>query len=977
MAAHGTTTTDKSIKALPARLRGVVLKWLDRAMDQALALPDRQQDLDTLFRLVASSDFAARVLLRERDWFESALGTGLLSAPPAADAVRECSNSVLSAGDDTDLIKSQLRRFRNRQLVHILWRSIGGAGLQESLATLSDLADGLIRIADKASGRLLAPRFGQARNTAGQPIPFVVLAMGKLGGKELNFSSDVDLVFLYREEGKTDGSRSLSTHEYFTRRCRQLVALLDEATRDGFVYRVDTRLRPFGASGPPVGSFASLESYLVQHGRGWERYAYMKSRVVSPHDDAATRRELLQDIIEPFVYRKYLDYGVFDSLRDMKSLIATEVRKRELASNIKLGPGGIREIEFIAQSLQLVRGGGDAALRTPELRTALPALANRKGLSQATVDELFDAYGVLRSVENALQAIQDRQTHELPTDDLDRERLALALNYHSWQALTKDVDTRRQKVTEHFDNLLFSADLDASRSGLASELSTLWDSGASADHWHDLLQKNGYREADLLADTIVKFASASVHRRTDATAQRRLARFMPLVLLLLQDRQSPGPLLERILNIVAQILRRSAYLSLLIENPAVLQRLIRLCEQSIFLAREIARYPILLDELLDPRVLSAAITAAGMHEDLEERMRRVDAQDSEHKIEILAQFQRANLFRVAVADHSGNLQIMKVSDKLTELAEIVVARALEIAWQDLARKHGEPAYTTAAGRRKAGFGIIAYGKFGGIELSYRSDLDLVFLHDSAGLKRETDGAKPLENSMFFGRLVRRLTHFLTTQTGSGALYEVDTRLRPSGRSGLLVSTLEGFERYQEENAWTWEHQALLRSRPVAGSAIVAREFERIRSDTLRNRVRRDTLRDDVLSMRARMRKELDKSDAVLFDLKQGAGGIGDVEFLVQYLVLWNAAAHPAVIHYPDNIRQLGTLGAANCLPHADVIELQEVYKSYRLCLHRLALDDKPPLVASDRFLAERHTVTRIWARELDAPPGPDAPGGDP
>ncbi|HSS64046.1 MAG TPA: bifunctional glutamine synthetase adenylyltransferase/deadenyltransferase, partial [Gammaproteobacteria bacterium] len=311
-----------------------------------------------------------------------------------------------------------------------------------------------------------------------------------------------------------------------------------------------------------------------------------------------------------------------------------------------------------------------------------------------------------------------------------------------------------------------------------------------------------------------------------------------------------------------------------------------------------------------------------------------------------------------------NLPIMKVSDRLTDLAEIVLECALAIAWRDLVRKHGVPTCTTLEGRRRAGFGVIAYGKLGGMELSYRSDLDLVFLHDSSGSKQQTDGDSPLENSMFFGRLVRRLTHFLTTQTASGALYEIDMRLRPSGRSGLLVSTVGGFERYQEENAWTWEHQALLRSRPVAGSPIIAREFERIRSETLRCRVRRDTLREDVLSMRAKMRKELDKSTATHFDLKQGAGGIGDIEFLVQYLVLRNAAEHPAVIHYPDNIRQLGTLGAAGCLADHDVVELQEIYKAYRLCLHRLALDEQPPLVSDDRFRAERENVSRVWEREF-------------
>ena len=965
MTATEKMTMQKAIAELPAELQEVVSKWTDRLHEQGADLPVQEHDLQVLLNLVATSDFAARVLLREYEWLQSALSTGELSGPPRQATMRKFVEDLDAAGADTVVIKSRLRRFRNQALLHILWRTIEGSGnLQESLASLSNLADGLIGAAVACAGHLLSPRFGQARNEDGLEIPLVVLAMGKLGGHELNFSSDIDLVFLYREEGETDGPRVLSAHEYFTRRTRQIVALLDEVTADGFVYRVDTRLRPFGESGPPVTSFMSLESYLLQHGRGWERYAYIKARVVWPTGDQATVGELMNDIIDPFVYRRYLDYGVFESLRDMKALISAEVQKRELASNIKLGPGGIREIEFIVQSLQLVRGGGDAALRNPELQEVLPSLANGKGLASSTVSGLLDAYVSLRRLENAMQAIHDRQTHDLPQDAIDQSRLVLALNYVSWQALLEDLDTQRQQVSKYFDDLLFSADDKAAQPDLVRALTTLWDTGAATEQWQIVLHDNEYREAELLAATIARFATASIQRQIDATAQRRLGRFMPLLMLQLQDRQDPNLVLERILKIIGQILRRSAYVSLLIENPAVLGRLVGLCGNSAYLAQEIARYPLLLDELLDPRLYSATITAANMREDLDQRTKSIDSADSERQIETLGQFQRANLFRIAVADHSGNLPIMKVSDWLTELAEIVLNRALDIAWADLVKKHGVPTFSMARGEHRAGFGVIAYGKLGGMELSYRSDLDLVFLHDSRGSKQETDGDVPLDNSIFFGRLVRRLTHFLTAQTASGALYEVDTRLRPSGRSGLLVSSVEGFERYQEDNAWTWEHQALLRSRPVAGSPVIAREFERIRSETLRHRVRSKQLLEDVKSMRAKMRKQLDQSNTQQFDLKEGAGGIGDIEFLVQYLVLLNASKHPAVIHYPDNIRQLGTLAAAGCMAEFDVARLQEIYKTYRLRLHRLALDEQAPLVGSKEFAEEREFVMQVWEREL-------------
>jgi len=969
MTAAANKTALEVIAKLPPELRAIVTLWTERFGERDTAAGDwlKQQgaDLEVVLRLVATSDFAARVMVREASWVLASLADRDFSVAPPLAAIRQFVDELVLATADEDEIKSRLRRFRNRQMIHILWRSIeGAANLEESLRSLSDLADGLIQASVMCSRSLLSSRFGEAKNAAGDVIPIVVVAMGKLGGRELNFSSDIDLIFLYREDGETDGPRTLSAHEYFTRRARKIVSLLDEVTADGFVYRVDTRLRPFGDSGPPVTSFASLESYLLQHGRGWERYAYIKARVVEPLGDEIILRELTGEIIGPFVYRRYLDFGVFESLRDMKALISAEVEKRELASNIKLGPGGIREIEFIAQSLQLVRGGGDVQLRRPELQRVLPLLADGKGLAFSAVAALLEAYEFLRKLENAIQAIHDRQSHELPRDPVDQQRLILALNFSSWQALLDDLDAHRREVSRHFEALFFGADDDSAQPGLVRVLAALWDTGATEDQWQTALLENDFKEAELLARTIRDFATSAVQRQGDATAQRRLSRFIPLLMLLLKDRRTPNIVLERVLNVIGQIVRRSAYISLLNENPAVLGRLVGLCENSTFLAQEIATYPLLLDELLDPRMHLAAITAADMREDLAVRSQRHLSSDSERQIEVLGEFQRASLFRIAVADHSGNLPVMKVSDRLTELAEVVLNRALEIAWGDLVEKHGMPAFSTADGDRTAGFAVIAYGKLGGMELSYRSDLDLVFLHDSAGATQETNGEHPLDNSLFFSRLVKRLIHFLTTQTASGALYDVDTRLRPSGRSGLLVSSVEGFERYQEDHAWTWEHQALLRSRPVAGSGAIAREFERIRAATLRHRVHREQLLDDVLSMRAKMRKQLDQSDARHFDLKQGAGGIGDLEFMVQFLVLKNAREQPAVIHYPDNIRQLGTLAATGCLPETDVLRLQEIYKAYRLCLHRLAIDEQPPRISSEEFRGEREFVIQIWEREL-------------
>ena len=921
-----------------------------------------------LARLLACSDYAAGAILRQWPWFRDAIEAGRFEQAPEA-------GFELPAGiHDEASARRSLRRYRHRQLLHILWREFEPrASLRETLTSLSVLADELLIAARSEAEASLAERFGVPVDDSGRPIQLLILAMGKLGGYELNFSSDIDIVFLYPEEGETNGPRALSAQEYFTRLVRRTVSLLDDVTEDGFVYRVDTRLRPFGESGPPVVSFASLESYLLQHGRSWERYAYVKARVVDEANISDAAAELMHNVIEPFVYRRYLDYGVFESLRDMQALIAAEVKKRELAANIKLGPGGIREIEFIVQSLQLVRGGSNIKLRCRELGFALQELDRSHALSANCVTELKTAYHFLRRLENMIQAIRDQQTHDVPADSLDRARISLAMQSDSWDSLAADLSAHRANVSRRFREVAFRAAEDEEeeedKESVRSEMRirALWDAAAGEERWSDLFREEGFAGAEKIAAELVVFARSAPVRKISKSAQKRLKEVIPILLMLLRERQSADVVLRRVLNIIARILRRSAYIALLNENHAALQRLVNLCEQSAFLADEIGRFPLLLDEMLDPRLFTSVVSGEDMRSDIEARLLRVAGSESERKIEMLGQFQRATLFRIAVVDFSGALPIMKVSDALTELAELVLAQALDIAWQDLVQKHGEPWFVVDGVSRRAGFGVIAYGKLGGMELSYGSDLDLVFLHDSAGSRQQTNGDNPLENSMFFARLVRRLVHFLTTQTSSGVLYEVDTRLRPSGRSGLLVSSVEGFERYQLENAWTWEHQALLRSRPVAGSVSVCREFERVRTGILRKHVDQETLVEDVRSMRSRMRGQLDKSTEELFDLKQGLGGIADLEFLVQYLVLKNASGNPAVIHYRDNIRQLGTLAAASCLASADVSQLQDIYRSYRARLHKLALDARPPLIPDEDFAGQRQFVAGLWQREIASP----------
>jgi glutamate-ammonia-ligase adenylyltransferase len=956
-----------ALQDLPEELREGVLRFLERMAESNPGFAASSDLPGSLLRLAAVSEFAANTAVREADWLLAG-GTANCALPDRRE-LEEFAAGIAVSEADADDVKRQLRQFRNRYMFQVAWAASAGVSrVEEELDALSALADFLLAAAAGYVAARMRERFGAVRDARGEEVPIVILGMGKLGGYELNFSSDIDIVFLYPGGGDSDGERELSAAEYFTRMSRQIVGLLDEVTSDGFVFRIDTRLRPFGDSGPPVVSFAALEAYLLQHGRGWERYAYVKARVVGPRLPADVETELCDELIRPFVYRRYLDFGVFESLRDMKNLIAAEVRRRELADNVKLGPGGIREIEFIVQSLQLVRGGARTDLQGQSLLTVLPNLVGRHGLEAAEAQALLEAYRFLRRAENFIQAMRDRQVHELPADDIDRARLCLAMRCPDWASFVEELDRHRHTVTEQFERVAFRGREEAQDDGRRDRLAALWDQGADAATWHASLEEQGFADPGEVAAAVARFAGARATQRIDSAARQRLRRFVPDLLLRLQHSRNASAALSRALAIAEQVLRRSAYLALLNENAQALQRLVSLCEKSAYIAEQIARYPLLLDELLDPRIYTMRISRGDMESELAARLAAAPDQGSEAQMELLAQFQRASQFRVAVADFNGNLPIMRVSDCLTDLAEVILEHALKVAWADMVERHGVPCFEVDGEVRQAGFGIVAYGKFGGIELSYGSDLDLVFLHDSRGARQITNGAAALDNTMFFTRLVRRLVHFLTTQTGSGQLYEIDTRLRPDGNSGLLVASVESFERYQEENAWTWEHQALLRARPVAGSSFIAREFERVRAETLMHRVRRQTLREDVLSMRRRMRDNLDKSDSTVFDLKQGAGGIADIEFIVQYLVLLGAGERPAVIHYPDNIRQLATLAASGCLDEKAALELQDIYRAYRLRLHHLSLDDRPPLVGTEEFGAERAAVRAYWESLLGAGP---------
>jgi len=946
---------------LPAPSREAASRWLER-LAEAGAAP--AADAATLEHVLAASEFVAGALLADRE---------LCRAPAAAE---DDPFAAARAAPDEPAAMARLRIARRRALARIAWRDLAGlSDTAATLAALSALADQAIGAALEWGQRLLGPRYGAPRDAAGKVQPLVVVGMGKLGGGELNFSSDIDLVFLYPEGGETDGARAIDNFEYFTRLGQTLIRLLDAATADGFVYRVDMRLRPFGDSGPLVTSFAALEDYLQQHGRDWERYAWIKARAISGRE---AYEALFRDVVRPFVFRRYLDYGVFESLREMKSLIVREVEKRELRDHIKLGRGGIREIEFVVQALQLVRGGGDPRLRSPSLLTVLPRLAGQKLLPESAVRELGAAYEFLRRLENRMQMYADEQTHSLPEDGARRARLATALGARDWPALVAELDVHREAVARHFAALVLAAE--GAAPATARDFDAALVAASAPAELCASLAGLGLAAPEPVAVLLLELRAGGYYRRLDEVGRRRLHALLPRLLAAAAAHVDAAATVKRALAVVEAIGSRTAYLALLNENPLALARLVDICALGSFLPAQLAAFPLLLDELVDQRLFDEPPGRAQFEAEIE--LRSADSgDDAERAVEALRQFQRAAVFRVALFDLTGRLPLMQVSDRLTDIAELIVDRAMAHAWREMTALYGVPLAGSRAAPRRCGVAAVGYGKLGGYELGYGSDLDLVFLHDSAGELQETAGPKVIDNAVFFLRLGQKIVHFLTVHTAAGRLYEVDMRLRPSGKGGLLVSNIDAFVDYQREEAWTWEHQALLHSRAVAGAAAIRTRFEAVRADLLCRHVRRERLREDVRHMRERMRKELSRAAAGEFDLKQDAGGVADIEFLAQYWVLRFAGDYPPLVRYSDTIRQLESVGSAALVDHRIVDALVDAYRGYRSVTHRLSLEGARPVVPAGPHAAARATVTAVWdavmCRGEDLPPGARLPGAAP
>ena len=877
----------------------------------------------------------------------------LLRAYQSNEYFEKLAAVVKPVGDATQL-QAVLRGFRRREMVRLAWRDLTGeADLNQMMQELSAFADACIDQSLTWLYDTLAAEFGAPANKAGIEQQLVVIGMGKLGGCELNFSSDIDLLFAYPQNGQTTGtSKSVSNEEFFARLCRKLLQILGKVTADGIVFRVDMRLRPFGDNGPLAMSFDATESYYQMQGREWERYALIKARCVA--GDKASGARLLKRL-NPFVYRRYLDYGAFESLREMKQKISLEVRRKEMQQDIKLGPGGIREIEFFGQVFQLIRGGVNQLLQERRILSILDVLQRAHFIPMQVAQDLRLGYVFLRTLEHRLQEFADQQTHRLPSNPTAAVRLALSMGYPDVETFQADLDQHRRRVHQHFTQLLAS---EAKDSRLENTLKGIWQGLVDPPQAQREIETLGYAQAQEVLVRLHQLREDLSAQRLSAEALKRLDKLIPM--LLEGSHRSPDPLmtLKRLFDLIRAIGGRASYLALLIENPESLVHLVELTSASSLIATFLARHPVLLDELLDPRTLYAPPDRAELEQELRNRIDRL-TEDLEYQMDEFRVFRQINMLRVAAADVARALPLMRVSDHLSDLAETIVNEALEVAWHYLIQKHGQPECQLNGVNCEKGFVVIAYGKLGGLELGYGSDLDLVFLH--SGLQPTTPGKTgSIDSSLFFARLGQRVIHMLTAHTSAGIVYETDMRLRPSGSSGVLVSHIEGFRDYQFNDAWTWEHQALIRSRAIGGDRLLCERFEQIRTEVLTRPREPEALRQEVSDMRKRMRNELLKPTAGRFHLKQGIGGMVDIEFLVQYLVLLHANRHPGLVRWTDNVRLLQSLAEHGIISGNTAHLLRHAYLIYRADAHRLSLQEKKARVPATKYDHLSQRVASIW-----------------
>jgi len=945
---------------LPVDLRGAVSNswqtYENRCSDLNIDPVEDDHVLAILVKVWCCSQFVTSWCIGHPDLFRELVLSGDLFSKD----LRSCFLSTLKSRIErlqmeSDVI-AEIRQFRNRQLVRIAIRDIGGlADLSETMGDLTAIAEASLQVAHDYLFVQCCKGKGTPKLSGGQPQRMVILGMGKLGAWELNFSSDIDLIFAYPEDGVLPGQKETSYSEFFNWMGQKLIELIDRVTEDGFVFRVDMRLRPFGKSGPLVMSFDAMENYYQAHAREWERYAMIKARPIAG-DMAAGKR--LQSMFQPFVYRRYLDYGAFSRLRELKAKITRELRKSESYDDIKLGFGGIREIEFIGQAFQLIRGGRDRDLQERRILKVLEVLGKRSLLPNFVIERLTAAYEFLRIVENRLQQYADQQTHTLPSESEQQAILAFSLGFESWELFKIRLDTVRDHVHGVFEQV-FESPQTTSHESMAE---WIWATERYDQKLLEGLKSLGYRDPDKVMDLVKVCRNSYAIRQLPEKGADTLDTLMPMVLAAVGRMENAEDALNRMLSLIETVASRRIYLCLLVENPVALSQLVKLASASSWIMNYIARFPLLLDELLDPRTLLVPLAKKDLEKELSRRLEMIECDDLEQQMAELRHFKQAQVLKVAAADIMGAISLPEVSNYLTEIAQVVLSQSLLLVWRKLSTKYGVP----RGGRMDevSQFGIIGYGKLGGFELGYGSDLDLVFLYDIENMDSFTNGPKPIPCVQFFVRLGQRLINFLNTNIFAGVLYEIDMRLRPSGNSGLLVSPIEGYADYLANEAWVWEHQALVRARFVAGDSTLEKRFQQVRSGILCRQRTKDDLSREVTQMRRKMRQTLILRDKQSFDLKQGIGGIVDIEFIVQFCVLNNAIFREELIAFTDNLRLLEGLHSARILNQREVNTLTRAYRKYRDLSHRLALKNRKAAISKAELGDYPEQVRRIWDKLL-------------
>lgn len=917
------------------------------------------------------SEYFAATMIRQFEYTRDALLNNAFEQPLDHTYVHQLFDEILASNTDKPELEEAelcraLRVLRQRCMLHIIWRDALKIGTTiETTNALSALADVSILIARKYSDIALQARFGIPVCKHSQtPQTLLVIAMGKLGAHELNLSSDIDLIFCYPRSGDTctdtnPNARSISNQEYFIKLGQKIIQTLDNNTADGFVFRTDMRLRPYGQSGPLVMNFASLESYYHEQGRDWERFAMIKARVVG--DENNTDAKELLSILRPFSYRTYVDFGAIESLRKLKAMIEAEVRRNHLDDNIKLGSGGIREIEFIVQSFQLIRGGQDKHLQQRELLIILELLEQDGHLPSQVCHELRDAYIFLRNTEHAIQAINDEQTQQLPHTELNQRRVASSLQCRDWLNFSAKLQQHRDNVATHFSHIVAKDNEppeheEHSNNQQYQEWEEYW---LHLNDDHNELPDINSKESPLDQEQRNQYHAqwqAFARSRLISTLQKegrqRLDTLMPHLLTELWCNNPPLLTQARIIPLLEAIVRRSAYLVLLYEQPCALKHLLNLCAASPWVAEHIRQTPLLLDDLLNPPLLSEAPSPNELHQELYLQLLRCDEQDEEQHLEQLRYFLRTHKLRAATNELAGRLDVMQTSDYLTHLAEVLLDNILYHSWRQMIAKYGQPTRADGSPVNEPELAIIGYGKMGGCELSYSSDLDLVFLNQCHphGNTTGINGQRSIDNPVFYTRLGQRIIHMLSAQTRLGQLYEVDMRLRPSGSSGMIVTSVKAFAEYQSQNAWTWEHQALVRARPICGHAPTMNEFNRLRTQLLSQPKDTSAIANAIIEMRQKMRAHLgSKPSQTWFHLKYDDGGMVDIEFMVQYFVLAWSHARNELLHATGNVSLLDTVATLGLIAPQDAQTLQATYLTYRAETHRRALQQQDIKIETEQL----------------------------